>query len=171
MDLIYILDRYKDFHESTLPAFIERIRNNKTNSVKDSNPPKWILWHMIRGEDFGLNRFVYNREQIFTKKNWNRKMNINITGLGTGMSKEEVRELDDRLKLNLINDYREEMYFEYCNAMRELTTEKLNAVVEETRIKSIVYEEGLFDGTTEQLDYLFHIYSGKKSVGFYCTRH
>ncbi len=38
--------------------------------VDGVNPIAWIVWHIARGEDIGVSRFVGHRPQLFFEEGW-----------------------------------------------------------------------------------------------------
>ena len=120
-----MLAKYQDFHEMTIPAYIDFISTQERPFRDNLNPFKWIIWHMARGEDFGSNRLVSNSPQIYHSKKWDEKLGVKTTLLGTGMTKEEVFEINDNLDLQILDEYRREVYQAYRNLMLEIETHRL----------------------------------------------
>ena len=83
------------------------------------NSIAWNLWHLIRVDDAGLNRFVVNRPQVLDDDRWGERMNIPWRHHGTGMTFAEVDDLSTRIDLAALQDY--------SNAVRDRTAPRLSA--------------------------------------------
>jgi len=70
MDAIQMfLDSNQRIHSDAVPRLLEQlselqVRSRPSPSV---NSVAWIIWHMARTEDFGINRFVTDREQVLSE--------------------------------------------------------------------------------------------------------
>ncbi len=56
------------------------------------NTLAWLVWHMARTEDIGLNRFVTDGEQVFDAAGRGARPGVARRELGTGMTPAEVRD-------------------------------------------------------------------------------
>jgi hypothetical protein len=54
---------------------------------------------MARSEDFGVQRFVGDRPQIFEQQGWMARLNVPLRDCGTGMTDDEVTDLSARVDL------------------------------------------------------------------------
>jgi DinB superfamily len=46
-----------------------------------ANSIAWLLWHMARSEDIGVNLFVAGRPQVIEDSDWARRLNISDRGM------------------------------------------------------------------------------------------
>jgi hypothetical protein len=60
------------------------------------NPITWILWHIARCEDMGVNRLIVDRPQVLDDRTWASRLGVPERHIGTGMTKKEVIQLSDR---------------------------------------------------------------------------
>ena len=101
------------------------------------------MWHLTRGEDAGLNRFVVDRPQVLDDGAWMERMNVPWRHHGSGMTFAEVDDLDQRIDLQALHDY--------SNAVRQRTREivsqidqvDLDDTLSRERARMIVIDEGL----------------------------
>jgi hypothetical protein len=54
------------------------------------NPIAWLLWHMARGEDVGVNRLVTDGRQVLDDGGWLPRLGVARRDIGTGMTAEAV---------------------------------------------------------------------------------
>ena len=69
------------------------------------NAIAWILWHVARSEDCGLNRFVADRPQVLHEGGWMERMNVPVRSHGSEMTLAEVEELSQRVDLDALHAY------------------------------------------------------------------
>src|SRR6185503_11184097 len=61
------------------------------------NSIAWLLWHMARCEDVGVNALVAERPQLLhTNSRWARDVNIELRDIATGMTDQEVADFGAR---------------------------------------------------------------------------
>src|SRR3972149_5965750 len=61
------------------------------------NSLAWLVWHMARSEDVGINVVIAGRRQVFDEGDWAARLNVTRRDVGTGMSADEVAELSEQL--------------------------------------------------------------------------
>ncbi len=66
----------------------------------------WLLWHMARVEDVGINVIVAARPQILDEQGWKERLGIAIHDVGTGMTGEDVADLSARIDVSAVRAYR-----------------------------------------------------------------
>ena len=69
------------------------------------NTLTWLVWHMARVEDIGINRFVTDGEQVFDGGDWSARLGVSRRDLGTGMTPDEVLELSARIDVPALHAY------------------------------------------------------------------
>jgi hypothetical protein len=80
-----------------------RVRPHGLNSIA------WLFWHVARVEDAFLSGLVMQRPQLLDEGQWDARLNAGQRGFGTGMSKDEVAELSERIDLQALWAYRDEV--------------------------------------------------------------
>lgn len=109
----------------------------KVNSIA------WILWHMTRAEDAGLNRFIADRPQVLDDGGWMERMNVPLRHNGSGMSLDEVDELSQRIELGALRGYSEAVRDRTREVVKGLDLAVLDEVMQEDRLRQILFVEGL----------------------------
>ncbi len=73
---------------------------------EDLNSLAWIMWHIARGEDIGVNLLIAGRPQVLDEA-WRGRLKVPRRDLGTGMTSPEVSELTGQVDLAALRDYRD----------------------------------------------------------------
>src|SRR5512145_1628898 len=76
--------------EQVPPSLMIERPHPRVNSIA------WILWHVYRVEDAGINRFIAGRPQVLDEGNWMERMNVPYRHNGGEMTLAEVDELSRR---------------------------------------------------------------------------
>ena len=61
-----------------------------------TNPIVWLLWHMARSEDVGINLVLTGRPQVLDD-DWCTRMHVEDRDIGTGMTMQEVSLMSEQL--------------------------------------------------------------------------
>lgn len=107
------------------------------------NSIAWIMWHLTRVEDAGLNRFVVDRPQVLDEGAWMQKMNVPYRHNGGEMNFTEVDELSQRVDLQALHEYSKAVQVRTREIVCQLNYESLDAVMEADRLRMILFDEGL----------------------------
>jgi hypothetical protein len=122
----------------TVPYDLMRQRPDpRVNSIA------WNLWHLTRVEDSGLNRFVVDRPQVLDEGSWLQRMNIPWRHNGSEMNFEEVDDLNQRIDLQVLREYSGAVQVRTREIVNQLSYEGLDAVMDEPRLRMILFDEGL----------------------------
>ena len=55
-----------------------------------ANTIVWLVWHIARVEDVGVNRFVVDGRQVMDRDDWVTRLRVTRRDVGTGMTDAEV---------------------------------------------------------------------------------
>jgi uncharacterized damage-inducible protein DinB len=146
------LQRYDALHNfwladvwTSVPDDIMRRRPHpRVNSIA------WILWHVTRAEDAGLNRFVADRPQVLDGGDWMRRMNVPWRHHGGGMSPAEADDLSRRVDLRALRDYSSAVQLRTREVVDRLDEIDLDAVMTTERLRPILVDEGLAHSNVEE---------------------
>ena len=91
--LDFFLVRYDQIHRVLSDPAIKQLSEAQLRGRPHPrvNTIAWLLWHMARVEDVGVNRFVADRPQVL-EDGWLTKLGVDRRDVGTGMSDAEVDE-------------------------------------------------------------------------------
>jgi hypothetical protein len=156
------LTLFADFHQA-LPrratSFLFREFNEaqiRTRPQPTVNSIAWIVWHMARVEDAGVNRFVADRPQVLDEGNWGEQMNIAIRHNGNSMTSEEVSDLSQRIDIPALRAYHEAVRVRSLEVVATLAPTRLIHALDPADLRRILIDEGLLGphATREPLPYL-----------------
>ena len=110
------------------------------------NPIGWLVWHMARCEDVGVNRLVFDRPQVLDDPaaRWTERMNVPWRHHGATMTSAEVDELAGRADVPALWAY----YTAVRDRTRELVggglrDEVLDPLVEPAHLRRVLFDEGM----------------------------
>jgi uncharacterized damage-inducible protein DinB len=86
-----------------------------------TNHIAWLVWHMARVEDWWINRFLYERTEVWTADGWASRFGMAPEGNGAGQTIEEVRAMPEIPLSDLIA---------YFDAVRAVSRQYLAQVTE-----------------------------------------
>lgn len=141
---------FRDFHQD-LPeravTFFETLSDEQIRARPQSmvNSVAWLIWHMARVEDSGLNRLVANRPQILDEGNWCDQMEIPHRHHGTRMTSEEVTQLSNRINIPALLAYHKAVRARSMEIGETLTPEDLEQENDTTFLRQVLYDEGMLN--------------------------
>lgn len=107
------------------------------------NSIAWIMWHIARVEDAGINRFIADLPQVLDEGAWMEKMNVRLRHNGSDMNFNEVDELSQRVDLQALHEYCKAVQNRTRAVVGQIRYEDLDAVMAEDRLRAILFDEGL----------------------------
>lgn len=126
-----------DVWELVSPEQMRERPHARVNSIA------WNLWHMARGEDAGLNRFVVDGVQVLDEEPWMARMNVPWRHHGSEMTMAEVDELSQRIDLAALRAYMSAVEARTREIVGALDDVALDDVLTEAQVRQIVVDEGL----------------------------
>jgi hypothetical protein len=76
----------------------ERV-DDKGNSIV------WLAWHLARTEDVVTNTILQGTPQLLTQDNWQARLGIHVTHIGTGLGDEGAAEITKQINVEAADDY------------------------------------------------------------------
>ena len=95
----------------------------------ESNSIDWIVWHMVRTEDYWINTRLCEIESVWVSQGWQERIGVFVEGTGYGQTLEELRSMPE-LDVELV--------MEYYSAVRERTGEYFVDEIEETDLGRVI---------------------------------
>jgi DinB superfamily len=105
------------------------------------NTVAWLLWHMARVEDVGVNRFVADRPQVL-EDGWLARLGVGRRDVGTGMTDPEVDEFSTRVDLAALRGYWDAVTRRTPEVVASLRGSDLDAIVPKERVERVASAEG-----------------------------
>jgi len=113
-------------------------------SVRPSmNSLAWILWHVARVEDAGVNRFVTRGPQVFHEGGWKQKLKITVEHFGYEMTYAEMRDLSETIDLAAVRDYRQAVMEHVYGLLPQLTPEQLDETLSDAEVEAVMVMEAV----------------------------
>jgi hypothetical protein len=139
------LQRHDVFYDSYLEGFWKNVPEDlmRKRPHPGVNSIAWIIWHMTRVEDSGLNRFVLDRPQVLDEGGWMQPMNLPWRHNGGGMTFTEVDDLSARIDLSALHDYSRAVRISTRQVLGQHALEHLDEPLSLERTRLIVVDEGL----------------------------
>jgi hypothetical protein len=140
--LDFFLARYAQIHRPLADPALQQLSETQLRSRPHPgvNTVVWLLWHMARVEDVGVNRFVVDRPQVF-EDGWFAKLGVGRRDVGTGMTDAEVGDFSARVDLAELRGYWDAVTRRTLEVVAGLRDSDLTAVVPKDRVERVAREE------------------------------
>jgi hypothetical protein len=106
------------------------------------NSIAWLLWHVARAEDIGVNAFAYDRPQVFDDAGWAERLGAGRRDLGTSMTSDEVTAFSARVDVGALRDYWRAVGGRTADVVRRDGDRGWEEPVEPVRMRRIICEAG-----------------------------
>ena len=106
------------------------------------NTIAWLVWHVARVEDVGVNRLVADDRQVFDRGEWAPRLNVPRRDFGTGMTPDEVRDLSARIDLAALRAYWQAVGHRTEEVVHGLRPEDLDQVNDAAYVRGVVEHDG-----------------------------
>lgn len=109
------------------------------------NPITWLVWHMARAEDSGLNRLVFDRSQVLDDPAalWPTRMRIPLRHHGSTMTSDEVDALNAGADIAALWAYSVAVSKRTRELARALDPAILGETVPDQHLRRVTRDEGL----------------------------
>jgi len=109
---------------------------------QDQNSIAWLLWHVARAEDIGVNAFAYDRSQVFDDGGWAKRIGSERRDLGTSMTSEEVTAFSERADVGALRAYWRAVGDRTLDTVRREGARRWEDAVDPARMRRIIREDG-----------------------------
>src|SRR4051812_8790415 len=109
------------------------------------NPITWLVWHMARAEDGGLNRLVFDQPQVLDDPaaQWPARMQIPLRHNGSTMPSDEVDMLNAAADLGGLWEYSVAVAERTRALVRQLDPTILDGTVPLPQLRRALFDEGM----------------------------
>jgi hypothetical protein len=129
---------------NTVPEDLMRQRPHpRVNSIA------WNLWHLTRGEDAGLNRFVVDHPQVLDEGSWMERMNVPWRHHGGEMTLAEVDDLSQHIDLQALRAYSKAVQARTHEVIQQIDQVDLDANLQSEHVRKVIIDEGLAHSNPE----------------------
>src|SRR5262249_38906330 len=150
--------RHEPVHEAMTKEIFDglsdadlRARPHGLNSVV------WLLWHVARAEDIGVNRFGVDGREVLDE-GWGSRIGLSRRDLGTGMTSPEVDELGRVVDIAALRGYWDAGGRRTVEVVRAGGSAGWANVVHQAQIRRIVHDEG---GYGPNAEFVGQFYAGR----------
>jgi hypothetical protein len=103
----------------------------------------WIIWHLSRIEDLAMNLLVAKRDQVFTKGDWQGRMQSPIKHTGNGTSLELTTALSEAILIPELRAYRHAVGRATREVVQALSPREFNRKMAPAQLQRIIDEGGV----------------------------
>jgi hypothetical protein len=132
-------------------------RPNNLNSIA------WLLWHIARCEDVGINRLVCECPQVIDEENWFERLNIFHRDIGTGMTTESVTELSSKINVDELRKYVLQVAQRTQAVIPDVNPDELDIIPDSSYLNQVLFNEGALNQSSR---HVADHYSGKTKGWF-----
>jgi hypothetical protein len=159
--LDFFLLRYKDLHGVLVDDLLRGLTDAQVRGRPQPgvNTIAWLLWHMARIEDVGVNRFVADRSQVLDD-GWLPRLAVARRDVGTGMSDAEVDELSARVDLAALRGYWDALTRRTLDVVETLRGADLDGPVPPDHVRRVALQEG---AVAPGAEWLTEFWAGNRS--------
>jgi hypothetical protein len=113
----------------------------------------WKLWHIARIEDMTMNALIAGDRQVFDSSDWFGKMNVQVRDTGNAMDAQEIAALSDRIDMDALKQYRNEVGRKTAKLIASLSAEHLKRRIEPARLEKLLADGDIAAGASGIADY------------------
>ncbi|MGQ0570161.1 MAG: DinB family protein [Armatimonadota bacterium] len=142
--MAFFRTRYDDLHGRFIDDLVSGLTDYQLRHRPDRrvNTITWLLYHVTRAEDIGVNRFLADRREVLDQQQWLERLGLHRRDIGTGMDDVEVDELSDKVDFAALRAYWDAVGLRTLEVMQSLRPEALDAVITEQFAQRVGIEEG-----------------------------
>ena len=139
----FFLLRYEALHGLMTERLLAKLADAQLRArPHGQNSIVWLLWHLARAEDVGVNRFAYDRRQVFDDGGWAGRVGAGRRDLGTGMTSDEVTALSAGVDAGALREYWRAVGDRTVEIVRGEGDRGWDDVVDAARIRRTIREDG-----------------------------
>ena len=102
----FFLLRYEPLHGMMTDRLLADLTDVQLRArPQGQNSIAWLLWHIARAEDIGVNAFACDRAQVLDEGDWAKRIDSGRRDLGTSMTSAEVDAFTARADLAALRAY------------------------------------------------------------------
>lgn len=162
--------------KSNLWSFEDELLHDMTDEEIRQIPPggehsvAWILFHLARIEDITMNMLVAGTDQLFTRGDWVKLMNVAILHSANRMDVASIAQLSAEIDIKSLRAYRVAVGKRTREIVKKLRLEHFKRRVDPARIEKVLSDGAV---TPEAME-IIHYWSKKTIAGLLLmppTRH
>ena len=163
--LEFFLMRHENLHGRMADRLVEGLTDEqmRMRPRDDVNSVAWLMWHMARCEDVGVNRFVVDRPQVLDEEAWAPRLGVSLRQYGTGMTDDEVGDFSATVDLGALRAYWAAVGRRTTAVVKSLRPEDLDEVVDPAHLRRVLFDEQVLG---PKAGWVEEFYTGKSRAWF-----
>jgi DinB superfamily len=105
----------------------------------------WLMWHISRCEDVGVNRILVDGKQVLDAGSWIDRLQVPRRDIGTEMTDSEVGVLSEGIDLRALREYWQAVGERTDEIVGALHADNLDTRVGAEHLRRLIVEEGALD--------------------------
>ena len=139
----FFLLRYEPLHGMMTDRVLVDLTDVQLRArPQGQNSIAWLLWHVARAEDIGVNAFACDRPQVFDEGDWAKRIDSERRDLGTSMTSDEVTAFGARVDLDAMREYWRAVGDRTLETVRRDGDRGWEDAVDPARMRRIIRETG-----------------------------
>jgi hypothetical protein len=139
----FFLLRHEPLHGMMTDRLLAELTDDHLRArPQGQNSIAWLLWHVARAEDIGVNAFAYDRSQVFDEGGWAKRIGSGRRDLGTSMTSDEVSALTASVDVGALRDYWRAVGGRTLDTVRRDGPGSWDTVVDPARMHRIICDTG-----------------------------
>jgi hypothetical protein len=139
----FFLLRYEPVHGMMTDRLVAELTDAQLRArPQGQNSIAWLLWHVARAEDIGVNAFAYDRPQVFDEGDWATRIGSGRRDLGTSMTSDEVTAFSEGADVGALRAYWRAVGDRTLDTVRRDGDRGWNEPVDPIRMRRIICDDG-----------------------------
>jgi hypothetical protein len=139
----FFLLRYEPLHGMMTDRLLAELTETHLRArPHGQNSIAWLLWHVARAEDIGVNAFAYGRPQVFDEGDWAKRIGAGRRDLGTSVTSDEVDAFTAGADLRALTDYWRAVGDRTLETVRRDGERGWEDAVDPARMRRIICDDG-----------------------------
>jgi hypothetical protein len=102
----FFMLRYEPLHATMTDRLLVGLSDAQLRArPHGQNSIVWLLWHVARAENIGINRFAMDGREVFDEGGWTSRLGAGRREVGTAMTSDEVSDLTARVSIPALGAY------------------------------------------------------------------
>src|SRR5438552_1349888 len=138
----FFMLRYEPLHATMTDRLVGDLSDAQLRARPHGhNSIAWLLWHVARAEDIGINRFAIDGREVFDEGGWATRLGTDRREVGTAMTSDEVSVLTPRFSLPALRAYWAAVGQRTVDIIRAYDATEWDTVVDAVRIRRVDRDE------------------------------
>jgi hypothetical protein len=139
----FFLLRYEPLHGMMTDRLLVELTDAQLRTrPSGQNSIAWLLWHVARAEDIGVNAFAYDRPQVLDEGDWAKRIGSGRRDLGTSMTSDEVTAFSEHSDVGALREYWRAVGARTLETVKRDGDRDWEEAVDPARMRRIICDDG-----------------------------